>query len=166
MKRLILRNLFVSLVFQVLCFASMVIAGDNFTIPYKEIVIDNDFSDWNNVPEFADDPIGDIYQSGYFDIDHSYIATDGEYLYLKLQMASDITSANFPCGKTWGEIGIRFFEKNSPVAILSITANFTGSSPPKPIQQWSASGPGTTVMTYPYTSGFVAFNGLISSLLT
>jgi endonuclease/exonuclease/phosphatase family metal-dependent hydrolase len=83
----------------------------------ERILIDENFSDWNNINTFYEDPIGDN-QYGEFDFQTMRITNDEEYLYLSIQTTEEInlvsnnfiallidTDNNVSTGKLSGGIG-------------------------------------------------------------
>lgn len=136
-----------------------------FTIPYARIIIDNNYDDWDEVPNFDEDITGDIYESLYFDIKRVQITQDGTYYYVRFEMASDYMSTTFSCpNKPWGEIGIYLHNPGRPWAIFGAYLHFNRIEfPPEPflsLVQFDESGPpGETLMSYSYSSGYVRLMG-------
>lgn len=58
----------------------------------ENILIDEDFSDWENIVENYTDPIGD--NNGYLDFHNMSVSSDTEYLYLRIQTTEELILVN------------------------------------------------------------------------
>ena len=82
-----MKKLFVTAFTLILTFSSYAI--------YKEINIDGNFSDWNDVPVFYTDPTGDVAETDYDCVNYK-VANDGASLFLYYELEGNVTAFGWP----------------------------------------------------------------------
>lgn len=115
------------------------------SIPFADISIDGSFDDWDSVPAMFIDTAGDVHDTPNADIQTAYIAKDDQFIYLRVDVASDFEDGTF--------IGFRLEPSN-----LEFALHYSSDNQSTVLREWDYSWDDPiNLMSYP--NSFAVVNG-------